>query len=200
MPRYDPARITKRSLCDLPNGVGSGIEVLTGPAKWYLLAESYREAADRLAENVKAEVWGDQLLANPILFLYRHYIELHLKSLLHGAGELLDDPQQIPPKHYLRTLWQRVRSLLLRISPESNGEWFDRAAQIIHEFDALDANSFAFRYPVDTDGKASFPTPFEIDASNIKGIIAELQILLVGASTQIDVYEGYKSEMAAEGY
>jgi hypothetical protein len=107
---------------------------------------------------------------------------------------LLDDPQTVPPKHYLLRLWRRVRKLLLQIDPRSDGPWLDRADSVITEFDALDPTSFAFRYPVDTGGTASLPPGFRIDPVSVASVVKELHILLDGASTQIDVYMGYKGE------
>jgi hypothetical protein len=192
---FEPPTVTDMNLRDLPRGRWDAVEVPTGASQWYRMATGYKEAADRLVAASDA-AYRRHTLGGPILFLYRHYVELHLKSLLLDAGELLDDPQNVPPKHYLRTLWDRVRALLLKISPGSDeqGPWFSRADDIIAELDALDATSFAFRYPVDKDGNPSLQEPAFFDPAVVAAVIAELHILLDGASTQIDVYQGYKYE------
>ena len=133
-----------------------------------------------------------EIFAAPMLFLYRHYIELHLKSLLLDAGELLDAPQTVEPKHYLLSLWKKVRKLLIEISKQKPDAWFARADEIIGEFDALDPTSFAFRYPVDVQGRPSLSRKLMIDARNVRKMVAELHILLDGASAQISEYMGYK--------
>lgn len=195
--RFDPdlslPTITDRRLLDLPNGTWPAADVPTGPDHWYRYAIAYKEAADRLAESMADTVAGN-LLGAPMMFLYRHYVELHLKSLLLDAGELLDDPQAVPPKHYLRTLWRKVRSLLLTVDLRSDGPWFARADQIVEDLDLLDPSSFSFRYPVDNEGLASLPPNVMADPTVVRGVLDELHILLNGASTQIDVYQGLKHE------
>jgi hypothetical protein len=185
--------ITNRGLLDLPDGHRPAAEVPSGAEHWYRYAVAYKEAADRLSSSM-SDTFGRNLLGAPMLFLYRHYVELHLKSLLLDAGELLDDPQAVPPKHYLLQLWERVRSLLLRVGPGSNGGWLDRADEVIAQLAALDPTSLAFRYPVDNGGKPSLPSVLFADPAVVTGVIAELYTALNIASTQIDVYQGLKYE------
>lgn len=132
-----------------------------------------------------------------MMFLYRHYVELHLKSLLRDAGELLDAPELIPPRHYLVTLWQRVRELLLEIDGRPADSWYLRVDQIIDDFDSADVSSYAFRYPVTTGGEPSLPTPLRVNAENVQRIVAELHIFFSGASTQIFEYAQVKKGMAS---
>lgn len=195
MPPLEPPRITTLRLTDNPSGAAWASEVRSGPEEWYSFASGYKSAADVLADRIERDPWRESRIAAPMLFLYRHSIELHLKSLLVDAGELLDEPQEIPPLHYLQQLWGRVRELLLRIDPDSAGEWFKRADQIICDFDALDQGSFACRYPVNKANSPSLPPEFRIEAGIVRQMIAELGILLEGASAQIDVYMGFKHEM-----
>lgn len=197
----DPIFPSSRHLRDLPGGAGDSIKIPTGDESWYHFAEAYLQAADQLASLAASSPWQHQFLGAPILFLYRHYIELHLKSLLLDAGELLDDPQSVPPEHYVRTLWQRVRTLLFEIGRQPGEDtWFARADDIVSQFDTLDPRSFTFRYPVTTKGAPSLDQPLVFDASNVKRIVAELRTLLDGASAQIDLYKGFKREMRESGY
>jgi hypothetical protein len=182
-------------LRDLPRGPGYAADVPTGAAEWYRFAVGYKEAADSLARSVGENAWRRNMLGPPVMFLYRHYVELHLKNLLSEAGQLLDDPQSIPPEHYLLSLWSRVRALLLSIGPNNEDVWFKRADQIIGEFDALDPTSFAFRYPVGRKGADSLPAPLLVDAENVRAVVDELHLLLDGASAQIGEYMSYKYEM-----
>ena len=193
MLKYDPTVLTKLRLRDLPDGRHEAVEIPTGPDAWAQLTNSYKEAADRLV-SVTSDSFSYAMHGAPIMFMYRHYIELRLKSLLLDAGELLDEPQDIPAQHYIRTLWQRVRSLLLKISPGSDGDWFTRADQVINEFDRLDPTSFAFRYPVGRDGQASTAPHLYVDPRVVQQMIGELDILLSGAASQIVEYMGYKHE------
>lgn len=198
MPRFDIPSVTATRLLDLPNGQNAAADVPSGAEAWYHFASAYRHAADALCKRVSQDDALRHLLALPVLYLYRHSIELHLKSLLKDAGELLDDPQVVPARHYLLTLWKRVRVLLLRIDPRSDGPWLNRADNIIADFDALDPSSFAFRYPVDTAGAPALAAGLRVDLLSIMDIMGELHVILDGESTQIDVFVGYKSEMGGE--
>ena len=192
-PRYDPTVLTTLRLRDLPDGRWEAMEIPSGPDAWDRMADSYKEAADRLAKAAK-DSFTYAMYGPPVRFLYRHYIELRLKALLVAAGELLDAPQTIPPEHYILSLWKRVRAFLLQISPESDGAWFTRADIVISDFDSLDPTSFAFRYPVDKKGNPGRPPDLHIDPKVARQMIGELDILLSGAASQIAEYMGYKND------
>jgi hypothetical protein len=193
LPRYEPTKITNRHLTDLPTGPGDGSSIEFGPDRWGHFASSYREAGDALVDAAEASTYRRNTLGAPILFSYRQYIELSLKSLLLAAGELLDDEQTVEPKHYLAILWKRVRALLLGVDPTSEGSWLQRADQIIAEFDALDPNSFCFRYPVDRGGAPALGGPLTIHPRT-REVVDELAIILEGADAQIDHFMGFKHE------
>lgn len=198
MPRFEPTQLTTLSLTDLPNGTYPAAEIVTGSRGWYRYATAYKEAADSLVGTMDT-TYRRNMFGPPMLFLYRHSIELHLKSLLLEAGELLDDPQTIERRHYLWRLWTSVRTMLLRIDNRED-EWLLRADDIIKQFDELDRESFAFRYPVRPDGAPSLSDEMLIDPAVVSQIMAELHILLNGASAQIDAYQGYKQDGYGYGY
>lgn len=166
---------------DDPQSHPAKIPIPTGPDKWYEFALSYKNAADCLATSMVKSNSQSSVVA-PMMFLYRHYLELHLKCLLKEAGEALDDPQQIPPRHYLLSLWQRVRPLLVRMAPKADDPSLARADEVIAQMDSFDSASFAFRYPVDKSGGASLSSAISVHPLNVKVVIEELHELLDGAS------------------
>jgi HEPN domain-containing protein len=111
-------------------GIGSmeGIEV----------ARTFAEAANRLLESAKMqrESWE---AAYPILFCYRHALELYLKALLPNAKH----------GHQLGELAQTLKTHLDRRYPENQVTWM---LSRIAEFDRLDPKSTVFRYH---DGSAT---------------------------------------------
>jgi hypothetical protein len=193
MPRFEfkPPEIRDTTIRTLRPGMLAS-EIPSGRNKWWVMAWAYKEAAERLSAQMRDG--RNEILATPMMFLYRHYIELHLKSLLLDAGELLDDPQSIEPRHHLYSLWKRVSELLLRVSPNSEGPVWDRADAIIKDFDQHDPRSFAFRYPVNNEGQASFTDELWIDPQNVTDMIAELDLILEGATAMISEYMGLKHE------
>ena len=97
------------------------------------VAWSFAEAADRLVEAAASqnESWE---AAYPILFCYRHALELHLKALLPAA----------PRHHKLGDLASSLGPYLDGRYPADQVKWLiDRIA----EFDCMDPRSTVFRYP-----------------------------------------------------
>ena len=91
------------------------------------IARSYREAAELMLDFVKAdrEVWR---VAYPILFLYRHALELLLKAVIRpgrpsqGLAPLVEALDELLATRFQQTLPDFVRSDLLafsRIDPDS---------------------------------------------------------------------------------
>ncbi len=54
------------------------------PSELYVVG--YKEAADSLVDSIANQKGSADSLIFPIVFLYRHYIEIRLKSLLHDGS------------------------------------------------------------------------------------------------------------------
>jgi len=97
------------------------------------IAQDYMEAAYVLTEAIKKGDWEDYRLANPVLFLYRHSIELFLKGVMgetrkiHRLADLADG--------FAKFIQQRYRK---DVPP-----WITAR---LKEIAAVDPNSTAFRY------------------------------------------------------
>ena len=140
--------------------------------QWYMVAISYKNAADLLVDGLpNSLLLGLErvYIACPIMFLYRHYLEVGLKGLMLDLQALRKQKgahQNIPtqhaaaslPGHPLMQSWQPVKELLIELADEVNacGAAFEQGNAIysaieerITEFDEIDAGSFNFRYPVD---------------------------------------------------
>ena len=52
----------------------------------YHLTIGYKQAADLLVEQTEIKAWSRQKLVYPIVFCYRHFLELTLKALLNSLG------------------------------------------------------------------------------------------------------------------
>lgn len=174
-----------------------------GAGKWDAYARGYRLASELLAGHVGDSVFHSSLLGFPILFLYRHYLELRIKDLGDIAAEFLG--QEYPePTHDLLKLWRGVRPNLEEVLQES-AEHFDAVEETIREFSAVDQHFYAFRYPVDRnreptlrayprsvrldpDGQpvdaepAGPPSPWRIDVSHLKEIMEGVGDVLDGCS------------------
>jgi len=96
------------------------------------VSSAFRVAAERLLDAALAnnETWE---AAYPILFCYRHGLEVSLKSLVPGA----------PREHGLADIWAALQPRLAGQCPANQMAWLgDRIA----EFERMDPCSTAFRY------------------------------------------------------
>lgn len=132
---------------------------------------AFRVAAERLLDAALAnnETWE---AAYPILFCYRHGLEVSLKSLLPGA----------PQKHGLAGLWAALQPRLAEKYRADQLVWLgDRIA----EFERVDPRSTAFRY---ADAVPAGRTPeLWVDFHHLKASAASLfdaldRLRLVGST------------------
>lgn len=168
---------------------------------------AYREAADTLVRDFEKRKGYSDADACPIAFLYRHSIELYLKAIiLWGAGLVrLQSGEELNTENLLNT--HKLGDLLpnlKRIFKEAH--WLDetetetkfgtykKIEEFILAFEAIDPNSFAFRYPVDKKGDASLPESFHFNVITLGHEASEMLKALEGAAC--GVYEMFQ-EMAA---
>ena len=153
-----------------------------------LYVSGYRRAAEILNKHVlESRVAGLDTLVYPIIFLYRQYIELQLKSLIKDGGILLDSPEYVPKTHDIKKLWRQCRKILEKVY-EEDSESLDEIEEIIYQLSDIDPYSQAFRYPVDKEGKNLLPGISHINLKNIYEIMKKICSLLDGAETGISEY------------
>ncbi len=126
------------------------------------VSAAFRVAAERLLDAALAnnETWE---AAYPILFCYRHGLEISLKTLVPGA----------PRDHPLMTLWAALQSRIAGKYPADQLAWLgDR----IGEFEQVDPRSTAFRY-ADAVPKGRAPELW-MDFHHLKASTAKLFMAL----------------------
>ncbi len=119
-------------------------------------AIAYKEGADRLVQSLFGDPHNHHLLTLPILFLYRHYLELLMKDLVIEGKRVLGQPDaSIPIGHKISWLWDELKPILLQIHirPDLvNKEELEAVEACIKEFAQVDNHSMSFRYPFNKDG------------------------------------------------
>jgi hypothetical protein len=155
-----------------------------------LYVAGYKEAADALIETVSVGKGTADSLVFPIIFLYRHYLELRLKSLLEEGRHLLGVDHKAKNEHDLFKLWSEVRSILEDIWPNGDQSDFDAINTLIVQFKQIDPRSTAFRYPNDMDGtrSVSLDVP-RINLSNLSEVVGAMSSVLEGAAGAISEYQ-----------
>jgi hypothetical protein len=116
---------------------------------WGALAHGYKIAADLVAKECCDNGKFRDTLYSPVLFLYRHYIELSLKYLWKEYFLLgLLDSEPPDDDHRLLPLWQRIQEASEAVGLLSADDAFiTQVGKSILLFDRLDKRSTHSRYP-----------------------------------------------------
>lgn len=164
------------------------------PSELYIVG--YKEAADSLVETIACRKGTADTLIFPIVFLYRQYIELRLKSLLQDGRRLLDCEHKEKSEHRLSELLPHVRDILVELWPDGDIEQIKAVDSLIEQFEQVDPRSTSFRYPKDFAGNKSVNLDVpRVNLRNLSEVISAMSIILEGSATAISEYQGYKNDM-----
>lgn len=166
---------------------------------WHEYALAYKIAADRLVDNLRRGPISELYQVFPIIFLYRHYLELKIKEILRA---LLDwdgrRDEQIKQTHSLHQLWHQARLLLEQFDQRVMGEidetGREEGAEMVKaiglrvkEFDEIDPDSQNFRYPENVEAKRNPPKLLERhEIRHVKEVVNALDMNLDGISVGLD--------------
>ena len=145
------------------------------------VGQQYFDAAYLLSEKIRNGDWEDHRLANPVLYLYRHSVELFLKAALGNAAKT----------HDLGGLADQFQAF---IKTEFDADVPDWIAKRLKELAAIDPNSTAFRYSQNYDKTAKKDVPvdgeFHVDLAHLQSAMAALNTALVGVIAAVARGEG----------
>lgn len=163
------------------------------PRDWGEFTIGYKEAGDLLLQHT-LKAGRQNVLVYPIIFLYRHYIELILKEIILNNWEYLGISQSFPEGHNIYKLWKICRQNMQeadKLVDPGFAESEEYQKEIIQAYDALEADlskfaeidpdSQSFRYPVDSKGN-----PIEIDREKLIQLLRELPELISRISYNLD--------------
>lgn len=113
---------------------------------------------------------GTNASAMPVLYLFRHYVELALKDILAAGGAFAIDLSDKKFGHDLAALWREVAQVL------DNFGFKATAGQhsVINELVELDARADAFRYALDRAGQQQFERIGSVDLDALLTAIDDL--------------------------
>lgn len=171
---------------------------------WLAYVLGYREAADSIVEN--AEELGVDLLVYPVMFLYRHYLEIGLKYDLIVLKRYFREPSKLPTHHRLDMLWQEVRSLSEREwNSEEHTQYYDAVEDRIKEFQKVDEESYSFRYPVTKKNLSSLSNVPDvygtgkaiINLIQVKEVVHEMAMFIEGTIDMVADHEEARRDYLA---
>lgn len=177
--------------------------------RWWLYAAGYKEAADRLVAGIDAGQGRQDLMVYPILYLYRHYLEVMLKEQIRDAQRHLGIERPSHPDrknrqqmamaargHDLAALWEYLLSLVYQLHPRQDPNLMEKAARVIDAFANRDHGGDAFRYPETLFGKPTLTDLKEINLRRLKDHLT----LAESALLQIEGILNYKDELNQMAY
>jgi hypothetical protein len=159
---------------------------------WYHHVTGYKDAADILIADLENGGRDTRKLGPPIMFLYRHHLELALKWLARECLKSLGRTDVVPTSHHLDDLWRLCLSLLTDVSRGSGAaEEVKQTTRLVDEFCRVDRTSEVFRYPENKDGQPSLPDGVEVDLDRVRDTVAKISLLLDCISTDLSARRGY---------
>jgi len=165
-----------------------------GGKHWGAYASAYKEAADILVQRFLEDSKGLDALTYPILFLYRHHLELRLKELIAQGQGLLHQPIDLQEQHGLVKLWQPCHKILREIWPKEPAVTWDTVEKLIKEFDRMDPAGDSFRYPITSKKKGHQPTLPNLDRVGIPNLYEIMQRLASFFEGHLDGVDAYRGE------
>ncbi len=178
---------------------------------WQTVANGYKQAGDLLADAVIAALPDDSPLVFPMLYCYRHFVELSAKDLIQKAGPFSGEPlEKKDLVHLLEQMMNRLNSAVpnehnelawlrdtesgpIKVS-HSLGEYRQAFQTWCERFAKADPDSFRYRYPSRRDMQR-YPFPNLEKELGVKDISA----LKHGMSEFDEAVKGMGSLIAALG-
>lgn len=152
-------------------------------------ATGYKDAGDIVADHAIRHRYGLDTLIYPILFLYRHYLEIRIKEIIQQGNRLLRGKAPAPHGHRLINLWEACSRIITKVWPEEeSGESVRSINRCIRELSRVDPTSEAFRYSRLRKGRKSLAGITHINVRHVRDVMAEVSRLLDGASLGISEY------------
>ncbi|WP_221892865.1 hypothetical protein [Parasphingopyxis marina] len=152
-----------------------------------LMTDGYKKAADLMVAHTTEHAVDLDFLVFPVLFNYRHFIELSLKYQLATHGRFVGVEANWN-SHDLGHLWSSFREMLERYGNPDPDDADPVVEDIVLEFAKIDPASYSYRYPYDRNGH---PIPLKYGAMNLK----HLSDVMNGVDGYFNGCDGFLSSM-----
>lgn len=169
-----------------------------------IFAKGYHRAAKKLAEHLLSQIHFPDYEAYPVVFLYRHSFELHLKSIIYTSAllcaftQIEDVNTKLDNRHRLDNTAKVAIAILRKLFPADDSlKIFTKdIQQVADEFCQIDSDSYSYRYPIDTKGNYS-TTMHQI--VNLEALHATMEIMINGLEA-IDIGIDIETNIAQNVY
>ena len=169
-----------------------------------MIAWGYRSAAELIYEAIAEGRGPIDVLAGPLVFNWRHHVEVHLKANLEYLRRAAGTEPAVDFGHDLPRLWVAHQEAYNAFDVGLSQA--DRAAQraahsLLGQLHSLDPGSFHFRYPVDKFG-GQLKVPDELNVVAFHQAMLALSNYLGAVIDHLDAalepQREFEAEMRAE--
>lgn len=186
--------------------------------KWFIYADGFKKAAHMLLENCQT-TYDYNTVVYPIVFNYRHYLELILKAILMNLDRyMLKAPQrdsdetikkkltEILDAHKLEPLWSEIGRLKNKLEPHDRNSIFHpqldlkKINRYIKEFTKVDCTSITFRYPDEDSSSCVIDGIQWLDLHHYVTEMGEISKILEGILDMIIIAIDQRNEFNADMY
>lgn len=170
------------------------------------LSDAFKTVADKVIAELRRgdDTRHPDTLFMPIVYLYRHSIELKLKGLIRiglqlELEELTEKTKECLGGHNLHKLWIVVRRFLKAYWPDGPEKDLNAAETIIVTFHKVDRSGQYLRYSEDSQGNQTLSSlPESADFVHLKDVFEGLHSMLdtceFGFSAGLDCLNEMRSE------
>lgn len=130
--------------------------------------EGYRRAADILIKHIDESGRDQDFLVYPVLYLYRHHIELLIKQIVGLALVLSEEPdtdQYKKDNHNLNTLWLLANKLLPEVNDSHRSSNFRLIKEVVKKLHNAHRLVTDLRYARRNDDTRSFEGIQDVNTS-----------------------------------
>lgn len=159
--------------------------------------EGYRRAADILINHIDESGRDQDFLVYPVLFLYRHHLELLIKQIIGLALALAEDPDKHQYKkddHNLNNLWPLAQKLILEVDDSYRPSDFKIVKEVVKALHQADERATDFRYARRNDGIRSLEGIHYVNARRFGEKMGEASDLLDGVDNGLRYLLDCKAE------
>lgn len=157
----------------------------------HLYAIGYKDAADGLKFAISNRRTSLDSAIYPLVYLYRHGLELQLKLLLPIAGRVAQAKVTSDLlRHELMPMWRELRRLLRVIDPAMDETELMAMESFIKELHEVDPGSFAFRYSTNKKGDVSLPGLQHINVEHLAEVLDSVFMMLGGIHDWLGEMDG----------
>ena len=150
-----------------------------GETRHHFIWDGNMRAADLLVASCENDRYESATLVYPILYNYRHGIELALKWIIMKFGEYVLVEVGDYQHHNLWKLWRVYKEIVLELGSD-DGNTFAVVEQVVKDFHDLDKSGQAFRYADARNGTFELPD-YPIDLQNTREVMKGNRQLLFGS-------------------